>query len=434
MVKIKFLGACHQVGRSGILIESEETEDAILMDYGTAWDENGKTFPEHVSGRELSAIVLSHAHLDHSGALPLFYISGSVPLYTTKITYRTIEILLQDMFKITQSYLPFERDEIRKMNKYTHFLPLKDRQKVGVNSYITFFNAGHIPGSVVVLVEMDGKSILYTGDVNTADTQLLVGFDPKEVPPIDAIITETTYGHTERVPREELEEKFLEAVHETINGGGNVIVPAFGVGRSQEIVMVLGKHGVPDYKVYLDGMARKVAQKYKRITTKDRMYRDREALVENLRNVEIIPYRYGNKMRHEALTHPSVIVAPSGMLKGGTIRFYAERIISDPKNLIALISYQVEGTPGRILMEKGIFVDKKDDVGIPVEAQVKHFDFSSHACKSDLIKMLDTLQFKGEKKVFCVHGDEETLTTFANVIKELNYSAEIPDANQIFIV
>ena len=110
MVKIRFLGSCQEIGRSGVLIESDETSDAILCDYGTKMD-YAQLFPEHVSGKNLSAIVLSHSHIDHIGGAPLFYISGSVPLYCTELTYKVSEILLFDMLNISKDFLPFDKGD-----------------------------------------------------------------------------------------------------------------------------------------------------------------------------------------------------------------------------------------------------------------------------------------------------------------------------------
>src|SRR6056297_703885 len=183
MVKITFLGACREVGRSGVLIESEITGESVLCDYGTKFDKNGQLFPKHVSGKDLSAIVLTHSHIDHSGAIPLFYISGSVPLYTTKLTFDVTKVLLKDMLRISGAYLPFETEEIKKMKRNAQFLRYKQKINVGKDAWITLYNAGHIPGSAMALVEIDGKSILYTGDINSIETQLLNGLNARELPP-----------------------------------------------------------------------------------------------------------------------------------------------------------------------------------------------------------------------------------------------------------
>ena len=430
MVKIKFLGACQEVGRSGVLIESEETQDAILCDYGTKMDDEGQQFPAHISGRNLSCIVLTHSHIDHCGGIPLFYISGSVPLICTKLTFEVTEILIHDMLKISQAYLPFEREELYKMRQYAQFLDYGKRKRVGRNSYVTLINAGHIPGSAMVLVEMDGKSILYTGDINTVSTQLLPGLDVNEVPPLDAIITETTYGTSDHLPREETENQLIENVNKTLESQGTVLIPAFGVSRSQELMMVLYKNGMVPYSVTIDGMARKISFLYEKYPA---MLRDYDKFKFALGNSHMIDQRKRTTERNHAATTPGVVIAPSGMLKGGTSRFYAENIINDDKSTINLVSYQIEGTPGKILLEKGQFVNDDDpENGEAVKSEVNHFDFSSHSGKTDLIALLSHLQFKGEKLVFCVHGDKEVMESFSENITGLGFHTEIPLEGQTF--
>ncbi len=429
MVKIRFLGACGEVGRSGVLIESEDTEDAVLCDYGKKMD-GEEVFPEHVSGKKLSGIVLSHSHVDHCGGIPLFYISGSVPLYSTELTYRVSEILLHDMLKITSKYLPFDKSELYKMRKYTRFLKYGQKKKIGSNTWVTLYNAGHIPGSAMILVEMDGKNILYTGDINTTETQLLKGVDPLEIPLIDTIITETTYGTTDHKPRNETEESFINCVNNILDNKGIVLNAAFGVSRSQEIALVLTKNknnGIS--RITLDGMARRISKIY--ISFSD-MLKNPKKFVDSMKKIHFIDQQKRDYERRKAASESGIIIAPSGMLKGGTARYYAENIINGDNNAINLVSYQVDGTPGKILLEKGVYIDKNTHEEIKVKAQINHFDFSSHAGKSGLIEFLNKLKFKSDKKVFCVHGDEEVMKDFASNISKLGYIAETPETGQIF--
>src|SRR6056297_1666359 len=424
MVKITFLGACREVGRSGVLIESEKTDDAVLCDYGTKFGKEQK-FPKHVSGRDLSAIALTHAHVDHSGAIPLFYISGSVPLLTTKLTFDITKVLLKDMLRISSSYLPFEREEIKKMGRYARFLNYGERIPVGQNSHVTLINAGHIPGSAMVIVEMDEKTILYTGDINSIETRLLNGLNPSRIPSLDAIITETTYGTKTHNPREILENQLIEEVNNTYRKNGITLIPAFGVGRSQEIMMVLNKNGRVNYPITMDGMARKISRIFNRNRN---MLKNGHEYKDALDNVHLINNRKRYYERRKAAQMHGVIIAPSGMLKGGTARFYSENVIDDPKNTINLVSYQVEGTPGRVLLEKGVYVDGDINDANEVQADVNDFDFSSHSGKEELLSMLEEIKFKGEKRVFCVHGDEENLLKFKGIIENLGYKTDAPIA------
>jgi putative mRNA 3-end processing factor len=431
MVKITFLGACHEVGRSGVIIESEETGDAVLCDYGVKTSSGEQLFPEHVSGKSLSAIVLTHSHIDHTGGLPLFYISGSVPLYSTELTFRVTEVLLHDMLNISRSYLPFEKQELVKMARYANFLNYGVRKRVGKKSWITLFNAGHIPGSAMVLVEMDGKSILYTGDINHTPTQLVKGVETSKIPKIDAVITETTYGISDHEPRLEIEKQFQAKIDSIIQEKGVVLVPAFGVSRSQEIAMVVCGNPKKKFPVTIDGMVRKITHIY--LDYPD-MFRDKQAFKLAINKLKFINQRKRDSERNYALSVPGVIIASSGMLKGGISRMYAENLLENEKNGIFMVSYQIEGTPGRFLLDTKKYIDRDPDDAIPVSASVEHFDFSSHSGKLELFKFLDDLKFVDKKKVFCVHGDDAVLMEFAGEIKKLGYEAETPLQGQKYII
>ncbi len=426
MVKIRFLGACREVGRSGVIVESEESGDKILLDYGVKSD--AKTlYPEHVSGRDLSAIVLSHSHIDHCGGIPSFYISGSVPLYCTKLTYTVSETLFYDMLRISQEYHPFGKSELKKMRNYVRFLPYLKRQKVGKQSWITLYNAGHIPGSAMILVEMDGKKILYTGDFNLTQTQLLAGVDVASIPPINAIITETTYGTTNHSPRKESENQLISKTQEIIDNEGIVLIPAFGVSRSQEILMVLSKNHDSTYPITVDGMARAVIQKYQNFPS---MFRDFAEYSAMLNRIHMINQRNKKVERNRAATSSGVVVAPSGMLKGGTARYYAENIIHGTQNGIVLVSYQAEDTPGRVLLDTQKYQLDENQVPIEIQAQVHHLDFSSHSGKDDMIQFIRDLTFIGEKRVFCIHGDEEVLLAFAESLEQSGFKTDCPYSDQ----
>jgi putative mRNA 3-end processing factor len=432
MVKIKFLGACREVGRSGVLIESEETDDKVLCDYGTMMDKDHH-FPINVSGKDLSAVVLTHSHIDHCGALPTFYISGSVPLYTTDLTFQISEILLKDMLHLSgrsnKSYLPFDRQELYTMRRYAHFLKYGQKKKVGKNTWITLFNAGHIPGSAIVLVEMDGKNLVYTGDFNTVSTRLLDGADPKVLPAIDAIITETTYGKTEHSPRKEIEDVLIQNIYNTLNIKGTALIPAFGVARSHELMLILNRDGDTFFPITVDGMARKVSFIYHKYR---HYFRDPDAYDYAMKKSKFIDQRNRTKERLHAAKSLGVIIAPSGMLKGGTARFYFESLMNDPNNSVNLVSYQVEGTPGRILIDEGTYLKNEDDLPTKVQAKVNHFDFSSHVGKNGLINYLNALTFKKEKTVFCVHGDEDTMESFTTEIIKLGFHATMPLAGEVY--
>ncbi|MBD3352773.1 MAG: MBL fold metallo-hydrolase [Candidatus Lokiarchaeota archaeon] len=423
MVKVSFLGACREVGRSAVLVESEKTDDRILLDYGIKMEKEAENFPDHVSGRDLTAIVVTHSHIDHVGGVPIFYISGHVPLYLTKITLDVSEVLLRDMMHISSFYLPFEKREIHKMRTYAEYLKYNNKVKVGQNSYITLLNAGHIPGSAMVLVEVDNKKILYTGDMNAIPTQLM---NPA-VPPadnIDLLITESTYGIKEHKPREEVEKSFINKIISIADNDGRVLVPAFGVSRSQEILMILNKYNVK-YPIVVDGMARKIAKIYKSHND-GFVFRSWSEMIAAFNQSHFIKQRNRFHERKRARNTNGIIVAPSGMLKGGTARMYAESMINDPNAAIILVSYQIENSPGEILLNEGKYMlyRKNQPKKADVECDIDFYDFSSHSGMNELVDFAKKCNFTDkDKRIFTVHGEEESATGLAKNLKSLDFSA-----------
>ena len=171
MVKVSFLGGCREVGRSAILIESKNGDKCIL-DYGIRFHGEDR-LPLDFDKENLKAIALTHCHIDHSGALPFLYKETSVPLFTNPVSLSITEILINDMIRISKYPYPFGFRELNKILQNSYFLENLRRQKIGDKFYLTFMDAGHIPGSVSILVEVDGKRILYTGDINNQNTCLL---------------------------------------------------------------------------------------------------------------------------------------------------------------------------------------------------------------------------------------------------------------------
>ena len=176
-------------------------------------------------------------------------------------------------------------------------------------------------------------------------------------------------------------------------------------------------------------MARRISKIY---ISFSEMLKNPKKFVDSLKKIHFIDQQKRDYERKKAASEPGIIIAPSGMLKGGTARYYAENIIYEDKNAINLVSYQIDGTPGKILLDQGVYIDKNTKEEIKVKAQINHFDFSSHAGKSGLIEFLSKLKFKSHKKVFCVHGDEEVMKEFASNISKLGYSVETPETGQIY--
>jgi len=410
-IKIKFLGGAQEIGRNAIEIEHEGS--SILLDYGASFNSH-VDFALPVNVKRLRGVICSHAHLDHTAGMPLIYSSSSAPpLYVNSLSLDLTYLLIQDFIKISKNRLQFDAT----------VLPLiGERSKImGINSdfYIDDFfvktrNAGHIPGSWIILVEIDNKRILYTGDINTYESFLLRGAD-KINESIDLMICESTYACVNHIPRERLIEELVERTREVLDNGGNVLIPSFSVGRSQEIACIFTKNHL-DYPIYMDGMARTASE----IMLKHpEFFKDYSLLKEAISNVRIINSK---KDRKEALKEPSVIISPAGMLKGGAATYYVSRIIKEPKNAIFFVGYLSKETPGRDMLENRVFISDKGEE--KVKAELDWFGISSH---SDMKGLIEYIKQVNPEKLVLIHGEFFRMQEMANIIKsQLGIDCAIP--------
>lgn len=418
-MQVSFLGGAREVGRMGIHVKTAKTQ--AVIDYGVMLDHE-PGFPMHVPPKDLDAVILTHSHLDHSGAIPIFYINDNKPLYSNQLNLELTQVLIQDFIHLSSYYLPFEYLELKSMMKNSRHLDFGQQEQVG-DMNISLYNAGHTPGSVQVLIDGGGKKILYTGDFNTEDSRLLKGAD-MNYKDLDAIIIESTYANEDHTPRDELEKKFVDTATEVVERNGTVLIPAFGVGRAQEIASILvAKHF--EYPIVFDGMAREASRI---ILNYKEFLRDPKLFTKTMNTVEWVE---GWRDRRKALKTPSVVISPAGMLKGGPSQFYLSKVSKKAANAIFLVSYQIPGTPGRQLMEKGVTtIDGKVK---KIKARFQHFDFSSHCGATMLKESLKKLG--GKPKVFVVHGAEGNCELLADWVKtELGLDAAAPKTGQTFQV
>jgi putative mRNA 3-end processing factor len=418
-VQIGFLGGTQEVGRIAITVKTEKTQ--VLLDYGVMLNHE-PGFPMHVPPKDVDAIILTHSHLDHSGAVPVFYIHEKKPLYTNKLNLELTQILISDFIHLSSYYLPYEYLELRSMMRSNKHLDFGVEEKIGDIKF-RLFDSGHIPGGAQILVEAGGKRILYTGDFNTVDTRLLEGAK-MQYGDLDSVIIESTYADEDHTERLELEKRFVAEVTDVVERGGTVLVPAFGVGRSQEIACVLAAHHF-EYPLTMDGMAREAStamMNYKEFLRDPKLFTDA---------IHSVDWVEGWRDRRKALKTPGVIISPAGMLKGGPAVFYTSKIGKKADNAIFLVSYQIPGTPGRELLDKGICV--MDGKMRKVKARVQHFDFSSHCGASQLKEAVKKLG--GKPKIYVVHGAEGNCELFAKWVRnELGLEASAPKAGDTFKV
>jgi len=418
-LEVGFLGGTQEVGRIAITVKTEKTQ--VLLDYGAMLDHE-PGFPRHIPPKDVDGIILSHSHLDHSGAIPIFYIQGKKPLYTNRLTMELNQLLISDFIHLSSYYLPFEFLELKSMMQNSKHVDFETEQKVGDMAFM-FKNAGHIPGSTQTLIEAEGKRLLYTGDFNIMNTRLLEGAK-MSYGDLDAVIIESTYANEDHTERSELERRFVDSCTEVVEKGGVVLVPAFGVGRSQELACVLAAHHF-EHPVTIDGMAREVSRvmmNYSQFLKDERAFSDA---------IHATNWVEGWRDRRKATRMPGVIISPAGMLKGGPAVFYTSKVGKRSENAVFLVSYQIPGTPGKELLEKRICVI--DGKMRKIKARVEHFDFSSHCGASELREALKRLG--GKPKVFVVHGAEgncELLAKWART--ELGLEATAPKTGETFKV
>ncbi|HEX6377674.1 MAG TPA: MBL fold metallo-hydrolase [Nitrososphaeraceae archaeon] len=416
-MKITILGSGKEVGRSGFLVTSNNTN--ILLDYGVMLKRE-PSFPIHVRPKDISTVVLTHAHLDHSGYIPSLFLSGSnISVLGTNPTFELSDLLIEDMLKISGFYLPFEYADLNNMMSHSKTLQYKEKHLVN-DMEITLYESGHIIGGSSILVEVEGKRIFYTGDINKRGSKLLRPAD-LDLPEVDILIIESTYSQTEQAPREESEKNLVQFAHNVVERGGTLFIPAFSVERAQEIACVLKVNNFK-HRISMDGMALKANE----IMLRNPLFlRDPEGFKKIITEIEWVK---GWQRRKHLVKEPGVIISPAGMLVGGTALFYLQEIAKNPNNGIALVSYQGKGTPGRLLLEKGLVsYNGKTKKSL---AEVKHYEFSGHSSRTELFEILNKI--KGNPRVLTVHGDDMSCTKFASEIKEkYGFDAIAPDNGQI---
>ncbi|MEM1579133.1 MAG: MBL fold metallo-hydrolase [Archaeoglobaceae archaeon] len=405
MATIKFLGGCGEVGRSAVAV------DSVILDYGIK-PSSPPEFPLNFSPK---AAVISHAHLDHVGFAPSL-MDYDPKIYLTPPSIDLARLLLYDSLNVMQPP-PFSKKELRQFESNCLETEYNEAFEIG-NYEIEFLNAGHVPGSALISVR-NSLSILYSGDFKLEETRLLEKADVN-LPEIDVLIIESTYYGVKHPNRRELEKRFVESILETLDNKGHAIVPAFAVGRTQEVLMILESYGITPY---VDGLGKEV---FKILERYPDYLKDPKALRRAFKNAIWVEW----KKREDVLKEPCVIVTTAGMLNGGPALFYISRLYDDPKSKLLITGYQVEGTNGDMALKHGMI-----NLGtriVKLKMGVEQYDFSAHADDSQLKEFLRHAIDRGAEIVFTMHG--EKCTEFANWIKELGVEAFAPRNGDVFVI
>ncbi|MEM3820360.1 MAG: MBL fold metallo-hydrolase [Candidatus Micrarchaeaceae archaeon] len=436
-MKLTFFGAAGEVGRSCIMVESKDTK--ILLDAGVKL---GSTEEYPLIGddelRDVDAIVVTHAHLDHSGYLGHIFSSGwNGQVYSTKPTYELTNVLISDYIKISNPQNLTE-EGIKRMQR--HFTLVEYHKNFSIkNLRLRLMPAGHILGSAAIHIDDGSEKLLYTGDINFRKTRLLNAANLEHIE-ASTLITESTYGGKEDIfPTERsISSAMLKSIGETIKQGGKIIIPSFAVGRAQEVLLMLDDYMrsglLEKVPIYMDGMINKAM----RIHRHNVLYCRKELQNRILMN-EDDPFKSPNfyevKTKRQRYTvakegSPSIIVTTSGMLTGGPVLRYLELLGKDQANKMILVGYQAEGTAGRDLIEnkRTITVNgRKFEIGMAVE----YYHLSAHADRPQLIKFIS--QLHGLRKIFIVHGERRKSEDLKEALRQ-RFNTAIPTLKSEFTI
>jgi putative mRNA 3-end processing factor len=323
------------------------------------------------------------------------------------------------IFKYESEEEKFSKRDIS--NALRHFKTVKYRKPFMVGkTRITFFDAGHIPGSALILLETKDKRILYTGDFNLSDTRLINGAD-LDLPEVDILITESTYSDREHPDHLKEERKMVETIQETLENNGIALISCFAIARTQEALLVFDEYEL-DYPIYMDGMSKKATRI---INSYPGLQREYNCVEKALKRLDL-RFITNPSVRKRILKKPCIIVTTSGMLTGGPITHYIEKIYDREDCTLILTGFQVPGTEGAVLLETGRYIHQ--DLDLAVKMSVRKFNFSSHAPRSELFRFVKHVN---PGKVFCIHGDN-TKRFVQELREEYGFDAVSPSNDKNF--
>lgn len=414
---VHFLGGANEVGASSTLITIEGQR--ILVDAGIRMNSTPDEQLPYFSDLDTpDAVLLTHAHTDHTGALPVLirdHLPKGVKVYSTASTKAITRVLLKnnanrlEREKQEDNSPQYTLDDVTSALSCIEEVPCcKPRPICNGVLTATWIPAGHILGAAMIYIEGKRESILMTGDVSVTDQLTIPGLKVPDWCRPDVMVMESTYGNRRHpTSRAEEEDRLVSDVAARIAAGGYVLMPVFAVGRAQEVILILRRamecEKIPGFPVYIDGMACAVNELYPKFV--DALSLDlRRAVIRGedlFYSNPIEKVSSGDEPYHILSRPPCCIVASSGMLIGGRSRDYADLLVDDPKNLIAFTGHQAKGTLGHVLKNRKVW-KQKNGTPIPVECDVESYRLSAHADQSELTQLVEKVQ---PRKLFLVHGE-----------------------------
>ncbi|MHB9286921.1 beta-CASP ribonuclease aCPSF1 [Halobacteriales archaeon Cl-PHB] len=439
-VRLTTLGCCREVGRAAFLLSTPESR--ILIDCGDKPGAPGEVpylqVPEALAAgpNSIDAVVLTHAHLDHSALIPTLYKYGyDGPIYTTEPTRDLMGLLQLDYLDVAAKQgrtPPYESSMVREALKHTIPIEYGNVTDIAPDIKLTMHNAGHILGSAVSHFHVgEGLyNVAFSGDIHYTDTRLLDGA-VNDFPRVESLVLESTYGgrNDYQTDQEDSERHLKEVINRVVDRDGIVLIPAFAVGRSQELMLVLEdamrRGEIPDLPVYLDGMIREATAihtaypDYLRASLRERiLYEDDNPfMADQFQQVD-----GGDEMRQDiADDDPAIVLTTSGMLEGGPVMSWLRLLGSEGANALVFVGYQAEGTLGRQIQrgqDEITMTDTRDGRAERVSLQmgIETVDgFSGHADRQGLENFVRTMNPRPEK-VLCVHGDEASTQQLSSAL------------------
>lgn len=461
MAKLTFYGAIEGVTGSCYLLETKQS--SILLDCGMFQGgrkeekNNTKALPFNVN--DIDAVVLSHAHLDHSGRLPKLVQEGyQGHIYMTDPTAELLDILLKDAAALQKRDVEWENKRRRRAGKpeqetmYTfedveqtlaQFDSIEYAQRIAITEDIDvcFQDAGHILGSSIVQIfiheQNQEKKLVFSGDLGNSFAALLQ--DPTFVKEADILLLESTYGDRNHRSMDETLEEFEAIIDESTESGGNILIPSFAVGRTQEILFRLGelyqKGKLRQHDIYLDSpMAIAVTEiyhRYQNVFNKEDQHAIAKGRHKSLHN--FLPNLHFSISTEESIAlnkveQGTIVIAGSGMCNGGRIRHHLKHNLWRHNAHLLIVGYQSVGTPGRALVE-GVETFKVAGEEVAVHAKIHTLGgFSAHASQSQLLEWIN--HFDKHPKLYLVHGEAETKLQFQAFLAKHGWAAEIPALNE----
>lgn len=455
-VRVKFFGGAGSVTGSKYLLEIDDFN--LLVDCGLFQgphelrNRNNSEFP--IEPKSINAIILTHAHLDHSGYLPKLVKDGfNSTIYCTEATATLAEILLRDSAKLMKEESEFARKKgFENSNKTTTLYEIEDVEKTiklwetypyytkfNINEHIVaeFFNAGHILGSSIVKLTIFGtkgqtKEIVFSGDIGRTNSAL--HYPPDEIKTADVLFIESTYGNKE-MP-EQVDEAFATIINKTFDKGGVLLIPSFAVGRTQqliyEIVQLRNKNKIPKIPIYIDSpMAINVTYLFNQFYDYHKLNHQQ---FENVFEHDDVHYFMEQELSKSlnALDHAAIIISASGMCTGGRIMHHLYHRLPKPNDTLLFVGFQAEETKGRQLLEgaSSIYLFGEQ---VHVNCSIEKINgLSAHADSSELLDFASHLISK-PKWCFIVHGEKEpTETLQKKLLKEFQIQSIIPQYLESF--